>query len=183
MVRAAHAQVGPELDDSLAVARELAKALARVAAALERVPRDRVQRVAPGAVGEAAPPPDPASAAEALRHHLPLRDASSRDLDSDDLPDHLAVAVRAGPEVDRAVHDRQRAPDELAPEVRVRRHRPARPLGARREVERVDPPKGVSGIDRMCGQVDGRRPGDAVAVDLLADALELTEVGPPAHIA
>src|SRR5213079_1413141 len=74
VVRSAHAQVGTELDDPLAVARVLTEALARVRAALEGVPGHGVQRVAGGAVRKAAPPPDSAAAPEALRHDLPLRD-------------------------------------------------------------------------------------------------------------
>ena len=183
MARAAHAQVGAELDDPLAVARVLPEALAPVRAALERVPGDGVQRVARRAVGEPAPPPHSAAAPEALRHDLPLRDPARGDVDAEDLGDHLAIAVRAGSEVERAVHGGQRAPDELPPEVRVDRDRPAGPLGPRCEVERMDPPERVGGVDRVRAEVDRRRAGHAVAVDLLADALELPELDPPAHVA
>ena len=97
MVRAAHAQVGAELDDVLAVAGVLAEALAAVRAALERVARHGVQRVARGAVREPAPAPDAAAAAEAARHGHPARDGARRKVDAEHLADHLAVAVRTGP--------------------------------------------------------------------------------------
>src|SRR4249919_2546263 len=75
VARAPHAQVRAELHHPLAVACVLAEPLPPVRAALERVPGDRVQGVARRAVGEPAPPPDSAPAAEAFGHDLPLRDA------------------------------------------------------------------------------------------------------------
>ena len=99
------------------------------------------------------------------------------------LRDHLAVAVRARPEVERAVHGRQRPPDELAPEVGVDRDRPPGSLGSRGEVERVNPSERVGDVDRVRAEVDRRRAGHAVPVDLLADPLQLAELDPPAHVA
>src|SRR4029453_1345944 len=95
------------------------------------------------------------------------------------LPDLFGVETGAGAEVERAVHDRQRAPDQFAAEVGVRRDWPARPLGPGREVERVDATERIGGVDRMRCEVDDRRPGHPVAIDLLADALELAELDPP----
>src|SRR5262249_18048178 len=129
------------------------------------------------------PPPDSDAASEALRHDLPLRHGAVRDSDAEDLGHHLPVAVRAGPEVERAVDVRERAPDELAPKVGVDRDRPAGALGSGREVERMDPPERVGDVDRVRREVDRGRARHAVAVDLLADPLELAELDAPADVA
>ena len=183
VARGAHAQVRADLHDPLAVPGVLAEPFPPVGAALERVPGDRVQGVARRAVREPAPPPDSAPAAEALGHDLPLRDASGRDADTKDLRDHLAIAVRARPEIERAVHGRQRPPDELAPEVGVDGDRPPGSLGSGGEVERVNPSERVGDVDRVRAEVDRRRAGHPVPVDLLADPLQLAELDPPAHVA
>ena len=183
MVRAEDAQVAAEFDDLLAVARVLAEALTGIRAALEGVSRHGVQGVARGAVREPAPAPDASAAAETARHGDPARDGARGKVDPEDLADHLAVAVRTGPEVDRAVDECERPPHELAPEVAVDGHGPAAVLRSRRQVERVDTAEGVGDVDRVCGEVDHGRPAHAVAVDLLADALQLAQIDSPADIA
>ena len=169
----------------LAVAGGLAERRPLVGPALERVPGDDVERVAPRAVGDAAPAPDAASAAKLGRDDGPARDPAVGERDADQLALHRQVAVRAGPSVDRAVHEQHRPPDQLAPVVAVEHDRPARALGAGREVERVQPAEGVGDVERARRRVDHRRPRHAPAVrDLRAGREdEAADVDPPADVA
>jgi hypothetical protein len=62
-------------------------------------------------------------------------------------------------------------------------YRPAGPLLASREVEGVQPPEGIGDIEGAGVPVDRRCPCHAVAVDLLADPVELAELDAPTDIA
>ena len=183
MVSGAHGEVGRQLDDVLPVSRRLAEALPDVRAPSKRIPGRDEQRAAPRAVGDASPAPHASTATEAQGHRHPARDLLRREVDADHLPDHRAVAVGARAEVDGAVYEGHRPPDQLSPMVRVELDRPSRTLRAGDEVERVQAPERISDVERVRCRVDDPRAGDPVTVDLLADAVELGELDPPADVA
>src|SRR5215204_5908147 len=67
--------------------------------------------------------------------------------------------------------------------VRVELDGPARTFRTCDEVERVQTPERIGEVEGVRARVDDARPGDPVPVDLLADAVELAELDPPADVA
>jgi hypothetical protein len=183
VARVLDGEVGRELDQVLAVAGRLGEVVAAVRAAREGVRGDGVERIIRGAVGGAAPAPDAAAASLCRRDAEPGGDVVRGEVDAVDAAHRRRVAVRRRRHVDGAVGERQRAPDELAPEVGEDAQRPADLLGAGLEVERVEAAEGVGDVEGVGLLVDRARAEDAVAVELPAARGELADVGAPAEAA
>src|SRR5262249_20898765 len=135
------------------------------------------------AVGGAAPAPDAAAAAVRHGDAEPWGHRLRREVDAVDAAHRRRVAVRRGRDVDGAVGDRERAPDELTPEVAEDADRPAVVLGARLQVERVEAAERVGDVERARLLVDRAGAEDAVAVELLAAVGELADARAPAQVA
>jgi hypothetical protein len=176
----AHGQIRRELDEMLAVTHRLAGPRPDVRAAAEGVRRRREEVALDRAVGEPAPAPGAAAAAERRGHRHPVGDRLRTEVDPIDAPETRRIAVGGHRHVHRAVDQREARPVELRIGVGVDLHRPARLLLAGRERQRVQPAERVGDVERAGGLVDHAGAGDAVAVELLARLRELADVGLPA---
>ena len=182
MARRADLQVGPELDQPVAVPRGLRVGRSRVRASGERA--GGAGEEAPGGrvECEAAPPPRPAASALVERNRQPATHGPRREVDAVDAARRSgSVAVGGSRHVHRPAGKCERAPVQLGTDVREETNGPAGPLGAGREREGMQPAERVRDVERPRRLIDHACADDAVAVELRAAVGELPDLVAPEH--